>query len=72
VHNINNITGIYLYLKNDTKGINPVLDLLKKPRESNREYDRWSSTTKDGQITRIINLTEVKKKDLTGHWMVNP
>jgi hypothetical protein len=29
VHNIDNITGVYLYLKNDTQGEDPVLDLLK-------------------------------------------
>jgi hypothetical protein len=66
VHNIENITGAYLYLKNDTQGTSPVLDLLKKPRESNREGDRWSDTTKEGQITGTINLTGVTKKDLTG------
>jgi hypothetical protein len=66
VHNIDNITSANLYLKNDTQGTIPVLDLLKKPRESNREDDRWSNTTKEGQITGTINLTGITKKDLTG------
>jgi hypothetical protein len=66
VHNIDNITGVYLYLKNDTQGMSPVLDLLEKPRESKREDDRWSNTTREGQITGTINLTGVTKKDLTG------
>ena len=66
VHNIDNITGVYLYLKNDTQGTTPVLDLLKKPKESNREDDRWSNKTNDGQLTGTINLTGVTKKDLTG------
>jgi len=66
VLNIRNITSAFLYLKNDTQGTSPVLDLLKKPRESNREVDRWSNTTKEGQITGTINLTGVTKKDLIG------
>jgi CHRD domain-containing protein len=66
VHNIADITGVYLFLKNDTQGKSPVLDLLKKPRESNREDDRWSNTTKDGKLSGTINLTGVTKKDLTG------
>lgn len=61
MHNIDNITGVYLYLKSDTQGISPVLDLLKKPRESNREDDRWSDTTKEGQMTGTINLIGVKR-----------
>lgn len=66
VHNIDNITGVYLYLKNDTKGTAPVLDLLKKHRESNREGDRWSDVTKEAQTTGTINLSGITKKDLTG------
>src|SRR5262245_23098343 len=33
VHNIDNITGVQLCLRNDTNGTSPVLDLMKKPRE---------------------------------------
>jgi hypothetical protein len=66
VHNIDNITGVYLYLKNDTLGKAPILDLLKKHKESNREKDRWSDVTKDGQITGTINLSGVTKEHLTG------
>jgi hypothetical protein len=66
VHDIDNITGVYLFLKNDTNGKAPVLDLLKKHKESNREDDRWSDLTKDGQITGTINLSGVTKQHLTG------
>lgn len=66
VHNIDNITGVYLYLKNDTQSKAPVLDLLKKYRESNREDDRWSDVTKEGQTTGTINLSGINKKELTG------
>jgi hypothetical protein len=66
VHNINNITGVYLYLKVDTHGAYPVLDLLKKHKISNREVDRWSNLTKEGKITGTINLSGVTKKHLTG------
>jgi hypothetical protein len=65
VHNIDNITGVYLYLKKDTQSTTPVLDLLKKHRESNREDDRWSDD-KEGQTTGTINLSGITKKDLTG------
>jgi hypothetical protein len=66
VHNIDDITGAYLYLKKDTQHKTPVLDLLKKYRESNREDDRWSNKTKEGQITGTINLTGITHKELTG------
>jgi hypothetical protein len=66
VHNIDNITGVYLYLKNDTQGEDPVLDLLKKYRESNREKDRWSDVTREGQTTGTINLSGVTKKEIIG------
>jgi hypothetical protein len=66
VHDTDNITGVYLYLSNDTKGTTPVLDLMKKPRESNREDDRWLNTTKDGKLSGTINLTGITKDDLTG------
>jgi hypothetical protein len=66
VHNIDNITGVYLYFKNDTQSKTPILDLLKNHRESNREDDRWSDVTKEGQTTGTINLSGVTKKDLTG------
>jgi hypothetical protein len=66
VHNIDNITGVYLYLKNDTRGDDPVLDLLKKYRESNREKDRWSDVTREGQTTGTINLNGVTKKEIIG------
>jgi hypothetical protein len=66
VHNIDNVTGVYLYLKNDTQGNAPILDLLKKHKESNREKERWSDVTKDGQLTGTINLSGVTKKHLTG------
>jgi CHRD domain-containing protein len=66
VHNIENITAVNLYLKNDTNATSPVMDLLKKPRESNREDDRWQNKTKDGQLTGTINLTGVTKNDLIG------
>jgi hypothetical protein len=66
VHNIDDITGAYLYLKKDTQHRTPVLDLLKKYRESNREDDRWSNKTKEGQMTGTINLTGITNKELTG------
>jgi hypothetical protein len=66
VHNIDNITGVYLYLKNDTLGKAPILDLLKKHKESDREKNRWSDVTKEGQNTGTINLSGVTKKHLTG------
>jgi CHRD domain-containing protein len=66
VHNIDNVTGVYLYLKNDTQGNAPILDLLKKHKESNRENERWSDVTKDGQLTGTINLSGVTKKHLIG------
>lgn len=66
VHDIDNITGVYMYLKNDTQAKEPILDLLKKHKESNREKDRWSDVTKDGQLTGTINLSGVTKEHLTG------
>lgn len=66
IHNIDNVTGIYLYYQNDTESANPVLDLLKKTRESNREDDRASDITEEGQTTGTINLGGVTKKDLSG------
>lgn len=66
VHNIDNITGVNLYLKNESQSTTPVLDLLKKHRESNREDDRWVDKTKEGQTTGTINLSAVTRKDLTG------
>ena len=66
VHNIDNVTGAYLYLKNDTQGNAPILDLLKKHKESSRENERWSDVTKDGQLTGTINLSGVTKKHLIG------
>jgi hypothetical protein len=66
VHEIDNVTDVYLYLKNDTQRKAPILDLLKKNMESNRERDRWSNVTKTGQITGTINLSGATKKHLTG------
>jgi hypothetical protein len=66
VHNIDNISGVFLYLENDTQGDDPVLDLLKKYRESNREKDRWSDVTREGQTTGTINLSGVTKEEFTG------
>jgi hypothetical protein len=66
VHNIDNITEVYLYVKNDIQVHDPVLDLLKKFRESNREKDRWSDVTREGQTTGTINLSGVTEKEITG------
>jgi CHRD domain len=66
VHDIDNVTAVNVYLKNDTRADQPVLDLLKKYRESNREKDRWTDVTKEGQITGTINLSGVTKEELTG------
>jgi CHRD domain-containing protein len=66
VHNIDNITGIYVYLKNDNQSTTPVLDLMKNIRESNREGYRWSDITDKGQNTGTLNLDGITKKDLTG------
>jgi hypothetical protein len=65
VHNIDNITGAYLYHKTDNQNASLVLDLLKKTRESNREDDRWSDKTKEGQTTGTINLGGVTKENLS-------
>lgn len=54
LHNIHNVTGIYLYYGNDTQNAKPVLDLLKKTKESNREDERASDITKDGHTTVVI------------------
>ena len=64
LHNIHNVTGIYLYYGNDTQS--PVLDLLKKTKESNREDERASDITKDGHTTGTVNLGGITKKDLSG------
>ena len=66
LHNIHNVTGIYLYYGNDTQNSKPVLDLLKKTKESNREDERASDITKDGHTTGTVNLGEITKKDLGG------
>ncbi|MDQ5868842.1 MAG: CHRD domain-containing protein [Thermoproteota archaeon] len=66
VHNIDNVTGVYLYHGNDTQNASLVLDLLKKTRESNREKDRASDITEEGQTTGTISLGGVTKKDLGG------
>lgn len=66
VHDIDNVTGVYLYLKNDTTAKAPILDLLKKHMESNREKDRWSNVTEEGQITGTINLSGATKRHLIG------
>ena len=66
VHNIDNVTGVYLYYQNDTESASPILDLLKKTRESNREKDRASDITEEGQTTGTISLGGVTKKDLGG------
>jgi hypothetical protein len=66
LHNIHNVTGIYLYYVNDTQNAKPVLDLLKKTKESNREDERASDITKDGHTTGTVNLGGITKKDLNG------
>jgi hypothetical protein len=66
VHNIDNITGIYVYLKNDSQRTTPELDLIKNIRESNREAYRWSDITEKGQSTGTLNLDGIMKEDLTG------
>ena len=66
LHNIHNLTGIYLYYGNDTQNSKPVLDLLKKTKESNREDERASEITKDGHTTGTVNLGGITKKDLGG------
>jgi len=66
VHNIDNVTSVYLYHGNDTQNASLVLDLLKKTRESNREDDRASDITEEGQTTGTISLGGVTKKDLSG------
>ena len=66
LHNIHNVTDIYLYYGNDTQNASPVLDLLKKTRESNREDERASDITKDGHTTGTVNLGGITKKDLSG------
>ena len=42
---------MYLYYENDTQNAIPVLDLLKKTRESNREDERASDITEEGHTT---------------------
>lgn len=66
IHNIDNVTGIYLYYQNGTESASPILDLLKKTRDSNREKDRASDITEEGQTTGTISLGGVTKKDLGG------
>jgi hypothetical protein len=66
VHNIHNVTGVYLYHGNDTQNGSPVLDLLKKTRESDREDERASDITEQGQITGTVSLGGIMKKDLSG------
>ena len=66
IHNIHNVTGIYLYYGNDTQNASPVLDLLKKTRESNREDERASDITEEGHTTGTVNLGGITKKDLGG------
>jgi hypothetical protein len=66
VHNIDKVTGVYIYLKNENQNASVVLDLLKKTRESNREDDRVSGVTQEGQTTGTISIGGVTKEDLSG------
>lgn len=66
IHNIDNVTGIYLYHGKDAQNASRVLDLLKKTRESNREVQRASDITPEGQTTGTVSLGGITKKDLSG------
>jgi hypothetical protein len=66
IHNIDNVTGIYLYHGKDAQNASRVLDLLKKTRESNREVHRASDITAGGQTTGTVSLGGITKKDLSG------
>ena len=44
-----------------------VLDLLKKTKESNREDQRASDITAEGQTTGTVSLGGITKKDLSGN-----
>jgi CHRD domain-containing protein len=65
--NIQNVTGIYLYHREDGHNRTEVLDFMKETKESNKEFHEVLNITKEGNVTGTISYGGVTKNDLGGY-----
>lgn len=65
--NIQNVTGIYLYHREDGHNSTEVLDFMKETNESNKEFHEVLDITKEGNVTGTISYGGITKNDLDGN-----